>query len=677
MVNKQSIFGYQFSASRDFIIVYCALPSMVPSLKRMFDDGVYVGGATVRGHTYESNVPFVLRFMIDNNIQGSDWIEIPAGKYSVRGPSAQKPFEKTSHCTLEVDFFFNELVAHPCDTPRWSSLAPMRILSFDIECMGRKGHFPEPEIDPVIQIASTVTLQGSDHPIIRNVFTLNTCLPIVGAQVICSQTEEEMLLKWRDFVVACDPDIITGYNIANFDFPYLLKRARKLAGAAGKPGYNKSMEKFAFLGRVIQSPAVMRDTTFQSSAYGKRESVETELKGRVIFDVLPYMFRNHKLSSYSLNSVSAEFLGQQKEDVHHSIISDLQMGSDADRRRLAVYCLKDAYLPQQLLNKLSVIVNLVEMARVTGVPLNYLSSRGQQIKVFSMILRKCRRENLLIPNIAKHGNEADAGYEGATVIEPKKAYYEVPIATLDFASLYPSIMQAYNLCYSTMLTEADAQRLPADSYQKTPAGHLFVKATTRKGILPQILDELLAARKRAKKDMGAATDPMEKAVQNGRQLALKVSANSVYGFTGATVGQLPCVAIASSVTSYGRTLLLDTRTFVESHYTVANGYQYNADVVYGDTDSVMVNFGPPAVADAMPLALKAAEEVSKIFPPPIKLEFEKVYFPYLLMNKKRYAGLLWTSPEKYDKVRRPPSSFLSSTPLFLTIFLISPPFPAA
>ena len=84
----------------------------------------------------------------------------------------------------------------------------------------------------------------------------------------------------------------------------------------------------------------MRETTFQSSAYGKRENIETDINGRVIFDLLPYMYRNHKLSSYSLNSVSAEFLGMQKEDVHHSIISTLQRGSDADRRRLAVYCLK-------------------------------------------------------------------------------------------------------------------------------------------------------------------------------------------------------------------------------------------------------------------------------------------------------------------------------------------------
>ncbi len=105
-------------------------------------------------------------------------------------------------------------------------------------------------------------------------------------------------------------------------------------------------------------------------------------------------------------------------------------------------------------------------------------------------------------------------------------------------------------------------------------------ADTKRGILPQILDELLAARKRAKKDMATATDAKVKAVQNGRQLALKISANSVYGFTGATVGQLPCVPIASSVTAYGRNLLLQTRAFIESEYTVSKGHAHDAEVKF-------------------------------------------------------------------------------------------------
>ena len=105
----------------------------------------------------------------------------------------------------------------------------------------------------------------------------------------------------------------------------------------------------------------------------------------------------------------------------------------------------------------------------------------------------------------------------------------------------------------------------------------------------------------------------------------------MYGFTGATVGQLPCVPIASAVTSYGRQLLERTKEFVEKKYSVANGYKHDAQVVYGDTDSVMVKFGFDNVKETFPLALEAAEECSKIFPKPILLEFEKVYFPFLLM----------------------------------------------
>lgn len=124
-----------------------------------------------------------------------------------------------------------------------------------------------------------------------------------------------------------------------------------------------------------------------------------------------------------------------------------------------------------------------------------------------MLLRKCKAVKLLIPNLPRNRQE-EAGYEGATVIEPKKAFYEAPIATLDFASLYPSIMQAYNLCYSTLLSKQDLANLSPDQYITTPSKEHFVNATTKKGILPLILDELLAARKRAKKDMAAATDPM-------------------------------------------------------------------------------------------------------------------------------------------------------------------------
>lgn len=436
-----------------------------------------------------------------------------------------------------------------------------------------------------------------------------------------------------------DPDVIIGYNIANFDFPYLLDRAKHL-----------KLGKFPYWSRLKTVQSQAKETNFSSKQMGNRDTKATNTNGRIQLDLLQLVQRDHQLRSYTLNSVCAQFLGEQKEDVHHTMITELFNGTPDSRRRLAVYCLKDAYLPQRLMDKLMCLVNYTEMARVTGVPFNYLLARGQQVKFISQLFRKALEQQLVIPNLQNQAT--DEQYEGATVIEPVRGYYDVPVATLDFASLYPSIIQAHNLCYTTLLKKdvIDKLGLKKDDYIVTPNGDLFCKSHVRKGLLTQILEELLGARKRAKKELAIETDPFKKAVLNGRQLALKISANSVYGITGATVGKLPCLAIASSTTSYGRQMIEKTKEEVERKYTIANGYSHDAQVIYGDTDSVMVKFGEKELKKTMELGREAAEFVSSKFIAPIKLEFEKIYFPYLLINKKRYAGLYWTNPDKYDKM---------------------------
>lgn len=631
MVQKKSIMYYQLKESQTFLKIVVALPTMVASCRGILERGIQIDGLGMKAFaTFESNVVFALRFMVDCDIVGGNWLEVPAGKY-------KKTVKNMSYCQLEFDCLYSEVISHAPEG-EFSKMAPFRILSFDIECAGRKGHFPDPKHDPVIQVANLVTLQGEDQPYVRNVMTLKSCSPIVGVDVMSFETEREVLLAWRDLIREVDPDIIIGYNICKFDLPYLIERAEIL-----------KIGEFPILGRIRNSRVRVKDATFSSRQYGMRESKEVTMEGRVQFDLFQAMQRDYKLSSYSLNSVSAHFLAEQKEDVHHSIITDLQNGNAETRRRLAVYCLKDAYLPQRLLDKLMYMYNYVEMARVTGVPISFLLSRGQSIKVLSQLLRKAKQKNLVIPNVKSESEQGT--FEGATVLEPTTGFYEKPIATLDFASLYPSIMMAYNLCYCTLVNPGDVGKLnlPPESINKTPHG-VFVKSNLQKGILPEILEELLAARKRAKADLKEANDPLVKAVLDGRQLALKISANSVYGFTGATVGQLPCLAISSSVTHYGRDMLNLTKKCVEEKFTTLGGYEHNAEVIYGDTDSVMVQFGVPTVEAAMNLGREAAEYISGTFIKPIKLEFEKVYYPYLLISKKRYAGLLWTNPDKFDKM---------------------------
>ncbi|KAF9581072.1 DNA-directed DNA polymerase delta [Lunasporangiospora selenospora] len=630
---KESIFGYHGGEKSPFLKITMKDPRNISAAKRCLDRGISF--ATFNDcslQTYESNLAYLLRFMIDCKVTGANWIELPAGEYRVR-------HDHNSNAQINVETSYDKLISHQPEGD-WSKVAPLRIMSFDIECAGRKGIFPEAKVDPVIQIATMVTIQGESKPFIRNVMVLNTCAHIVGTHTMSFQKEEDLLASWSNFVQQVDPDVVIGYNTSNFDFPYLLDRARHLG-----------VHKFPFLGRLNDIKTVAKDTRFSSKAHGNRENKVINLDGRLQLDMLQVMQRDYKLRSYTLNSVCAEFLGEQKEDVHHSIITELQNGNEETRRRLAVYCLKDAYLPQRLMDKLMCLINYIEMARVTGVPFNYLLVRGQQIKVISQLYRNAYEKDFVIPAMDIQGGEEQ--YEGATVIEPRRGYYDVPIATLDFASLYPSIMMAHNLCYTTLLNASIIQKynLVKDvDYELTPNNDAFVKEGKRKGLLPIILEGLLSARKRAKTDLKKETDPFKRAVLDGRQLALKISANSVYGFTGATVGKLPCLAISSSVTAYGRVMIERTKKEVEEKFTIANGYKYSAEVIYGDTDSVMVKFGVAKLTDAMELGREAAEFVTTKFIKPIKLEFEKVYFPYLLINKKRYAGLYWTRPEKYDKM---------------------------
>jgi DNA polymerase delta subunit 1 len=322
----RSIMGYQ-APHRDFLKVYVNLPHFIPGLKRVMEDGLKLPGIQAPDDMkyqplpfapYECNVPFVLRFMVDQGLGGAGWLTLPARTYRIREAA-----RKETHCQLEVDIIYDDIIVRKSEG-KWNKIAPLRILSFDIECQGRKGHFPEAEKDPVIQIANCLTVYGQEKPIVQNVFTLKGCLPIVGAQVIPSDEEDELLMKWRAFLEAADPDIITGYNVQNFDIPYLLDRATTLSKKSSKLG------RFANWGRIQGVPCKMRDTTFQSAAFGKRNNVETTIDGRVIFDMYPYMQRNHKLSSYSLNSVCAEYLGQQKEDVSGIVSEESKCDHKAD-----------------------------------------------------------------------------------------------------------------------------------------------------------------------------------------------------------------------------------------------------------------------------------------------------------------------------------------------------------
>lgn len=202
---KENIYGFHGNKKASFFKIEVLLPKHISLVKRILESGFDFPGYGMQGFkTFESNIDFEIRFMADTNIVGCNWIEIPAGLYKIRNKN-----EYMSRCQLEIDCQFKDIISHPAEGD-YIRIAPLRILSFDIECAGRKGVFPEPEKDSVIQIANMVIRQGEKDPFIRNIFTLNTCSQIVGSQVLSYMKEDEMITAWANFVREVDPDLITG-----------------------------------------------------------------------------------------------------------------------------------------------------------------------------------------------------------------------------------------------------------------------------------------------------------------------------------------------------------------------------------------------------------------------------------------------------------------------------------
>jgi DNA polymerase delta subunit 1 len=300
------------------------------------------------------------------------------------------------------------------------------------------------------------------------------------------------------------------------------------------------------------------------------------------------------------------------------------------------------------------LVRYIEQARVCRVTLSDLILRGQQIKVLSQLLPLAREFDFVLPLKRLLTEYAPEGqYEGAIVLEPDIGFHEKPIACLDFSSLYPSEDISENLDYTTLVKAKAAQQMDAKDVFRSPAGHYFVRAHVRKGLLCILLDRLLAARKVAKADVkraradatrleaagdvvGAEKKRYEADVHDARQTAIKLSANSGYGFTGVKLtegGLMPCFEVSESITACGRRDLMAIVDWLKVHYPAAI-------VRYGDTDSVMVEPGMDSVREVMAWMHRVAAEINAdLFANrrPMELAPEKVMCPTLFQAKKQYV----------------------------------------
>ena len=570
----------------------------------------------VKYKVYESNLDPVLRLMHRTNIQSTGWMD--SGDMCVRSHLAR----------VNIDLFCNDWkTLKPVDIPE---TAPFVVASVDIECNSSTGKFPDADVkdDACFQIAVSLTHFGSDVPYDKICFCYKkTDSNLEGSIIKSYETEREMLMAFKEYLMEKDIDIITGWNIFGFDLEYIMKRAVM----------TKCDQSFYEMSKMKNHSCELVYKKLSSSALGDNALKILPMPGRFIFDLFHEVKKGYKLDSYKLDNVSKLYLGDNKIDMPPKEMFARFVEEDPVKlREVAEYCIKDTLLPHRLLSKLSILVNLLEMAKATWVPLCYLVERGQQIKVFSLLTKKAREMGFMVPTISWGQYSAD-GYEGATVLDAQKGAYYRPITALDFEGLYPSIMMAHNLCYSSMVMDSRYENIPGVTYE-TFGFYKFAQDVP--SLLPSILLELKQFRKQAKKDMAQSTGAL-KEMYNGKQLAYKVSMNSVYGFTGASKGMLPCVQIASTVTLKGRSMIDETKAYVEKNFP-------GSKVRYGDTDSVMVEFdvgnrtGKEAIEYSWEIGERAAEECTKLFKAPNNLELEKVYCPYFLYSKKRYAAKLWT-----------------------------------
>ena len=643
---------------------------------------------------YETMFQPEVVWMVDHQLPACSWMSVK-GAY---------PVFKTTTC--DAQFYCGMDDVTPCANPP-IPMAPFKVLSYDIEAVPYinpdtgESEFPDPRRDSIVTIGVTAFDMVSSQ-MNQVVFMLE-----IEGQPQCSSLsplseqqktdeydpsitvvrsfldEEKMLAAFAAFIRLYDPEIITGFNVLNFDNVYLIRRIRALCGCREDEPCS-DCEGARTFSRVFR-PSTLKKKYTHTKQRGGQETWETWMEGRDWMDVYRVVMSDHKLRSYKLDNVCHELLGTKKMHIAYDDIPKHQQ-TPKGREFLAQYCVKDAWLPCQIIVRRCKLVNALQMSQVTGVPLTSILHRGQQIRTLLLMLQfvkaRCRKDpnhpRWFLPDESANKPPPIDGFEGAVVIRPLPGFYQTPVVTLDFASLYPSIMRAYNMCFSTLvpsLTEARRRNLewsdethnikdpedpnypevrPVRSFDYPEGGRFeyvardtdvcFVTSKKRVGILPEILEQLLSERKRVKKLRKKFSEKsMDYAVLDGRQLALKVCANSVYGFTGAGMGYLGEKRIASSVTRVGRGMANHTKWMCEDKYK-----DHGLQIVYGDTDSVFANI-PPSMCDTNCSQEELIAKVDKIgdemgkfctqaFLPPNDLEYEKFYYPILLKGKKRYAG---------------------------------------
>lgn len=385
VVVRKDLWGFTAGAQYKFVkLVFSSLTTLT-KCKYFFKNSVSIPGVTpaeTRFKLYESNVEGIIRFAGDSGIQMAGFVTIK--KYTV------EPSEAKTDISVSVNYTDVTPIDAPDERPSFLQM------SWDIETFSHDYSFPDPRIpaNVIYQIATTLqhTASASESPKPGyTLFTLKKCDHIPGTKVIECKNETDLLLKWAKHVSDTDPDVMYTYNGDSFDCMYVCERS-KLLGI--------QTDILQILSRLNDVNCILKHETFNSSAYGDSDFVRLYIPGRLNYDLLIHYKRGmKKYPSYKLDNIAFEILGDKKHDVSvRQIFDAYSTGVSSEISRIGAYCVQDTALLQRLVDAQMILVNAIQMANVTHVPVSYLTTRGQTVKVFSQILRVSAKLGFVVPH---------------------------------------------------------------------------------------------------------------------------------------------------------------------------------------------------------------------------------------------------------------------------------------
>jgi DNA polymerase delta subunit 1 len=611
-------------------------------------------------------------------------------------------------------------------------VAPFKICSLDIEAFtpiseDGKYAFPDPEVSSHQMSCICVRKRLLTQDAKEGEYIYFSYKPLVMQKVneLCEkenirvshkdskacESEKEMLVNFVSFFEREKFDIIVGWNTLDFDMRYIYHRCKL---------YGIDLYKLSKWGtKETKKVPPIRDVTLSTAGAGHNRFRYWNISGVFQMDELVVVRRDKKYDTYKLGAVSNIVLGDTKIDESPSEIHRKSQGTAEELSEIVVYCMKDTKLPDEIACKLQSYMKNFMFSNMATVPITYLLTRGANIKTSSFITKNVRKRDMIISNKHKWFNQIDGKYEGATVLDAKKGFYDEPVSTLDFKSLYPSIFISQVLDPHVFVESEVYLGIPGVRYKNhnwidKKSGKKFNYWIVTNGndlgipaVIPEIMQELWDERDSAKKRMKNSLSYTEKSVFDGIQLAVKLLMNSIYGFFGAVnASPIPHLPLAMICTFTGRKFIEESQKFVLAKY---GNYENNSEVqkmtleermklslkdlecenvvnVYGDTDSIFVKWkssdkaislGQTAILEEnFKQSALAAEEITTWLlenhcpvPKRVEMEFEKVYYSLISYSKKRYIGLLWTKVEKPDyidykgvqPVRRDTPKILKST----------------